>query len=83
MPADERLLIDARKVLVGDHPETCTVRMPVTSPLPAALVFHQQGTGEVGRLEYGPPMRFDGDAEESARVFFKYICQLWNERERL
>ena len=45
-----------------------------------AIIFHKDnGQVEVGRLEYGPPMRFEGDAEESARIMFELVCYLWNE----
>lgn len=74
---------EERSFGIGDHPETFAIDMPlVMHPLPAAIVFHQQGIGEVGRLEYGPPMHFEGNIEESARIFLDVVCQLWNEREQ-
>lgn len=39
------------------------------------LAFMAKGQ-EVGRLHYGPPMRFTGDVEESAKVFFEYVANI-------
>lgn len=30
----------------------------------------------LGILYFGPPMRFEGDAEESAKLFFEYVVRL-------
>lgn len=47
-------------------------RFMAPAPAPHFIGFTSDG-GEVGRLWFGPPMRFEGDAEEGARVFFEYV----------
>ena len=54
----------------------CAIGMP---DKPAIIFEKENGQVQVGQLEYGPPMRFEGDAEESARIMFELVCYLWNE----
>jgi hypothetical protein len=44
------------------------------------IVMHNS-QGEVGRLDFnGPAMIFEGDANESAKVFFDFVAQYFNQR---
>ena len=44
--------------------------------------FHFHNGGEiVGELDFnGPQMKFTGDVEESARVFFEYLANMFQKR---
>ena len=42
---------------------------------PRRTIQFSTDAGVVGTLYLGPPMRFEGDAEESARVFFEQVIQ--------
>lgn len=39
------------------------------------IQFSTDEAGVVGTLHLGPPMTFEGDAEESTRVFFEQVIQ--------
>lgn len=54
----------------------------LANPTPSFnLVFHKNGVGEIGRLDFnGPEMVFTGNAEESAKIFFNYIAGQFRER---
>jgi len=39
------------------------------------VVFHNRDGETVGTLWFDGPMRFEGDAEESARVFFEHFLK--------
>jgi hypothetical protein len=44
------------------------------------ITFHQDDK-EIGKLDFnGPEMKFEGDMEESAKVFFDFMAQMWPER---
>lgn len=45
-----------------------------TEPLKTMEFFVSGKT--IGSIYFGPPMRFEGDAEESAKVFFQYLTKL-------
>lgn len=54
---------------------------PLFSSCPVLL--HDDGKFEflqdskiIGTLHPGPPMRFEGDTEESAKLFFQHVCRL-------
>lgn len=47
---------------------------------PPQHVTFLKDTKEVGCLHFGPPMRFEGNAEESAQIFFDYVVQVHNDR---
>ena len=41
---------------------------------PQWITFHNNGA-EVGRLNFGPPMTFEGDIEECAELFFEHVVK--------
>jgi len=51
-----------------------------------SITFHRAGDNgfiaqEVGRLDFnGPAMAFEGDAEESAKLFFDWVAQAFAAR---
>ena len=43
-----------------------------------SISFYADGNREVGRLDLsGPTMKFSGDVEASAKIFFEYVATLW------
>lgn len=46
---------------------------------PQHISFHNNGA-EVGTLHFGPPMKFEGDAEECAKLFFEHVVQVNSEQ---
>jgi hypothetical protein len=50
------------------------------------ITFHRAGDNgfvaqEIGRLDFnGPTMKFDGDLEESAKVFFEWVAKAFEGR---
>jgi hypothetical protein len=55
---------------------------PKTSFLPnRTITFFGLGQKQIGQLDFnGPTMTFEGDAEESARLFFMFIIMQFNRR---
>ena len=44
-------------------------------------ITFSNGGGQIGTLDFnGPEMKFTGNAEESAKVFFNYIAQQFSQR---
>jgi hypothetical protein len=44
-------------------------------------MFHDENNKEIGRLDLnGPTMKFEGDAEKSAKLFFDLIAQYFQKR---
>lgn len=51
------------------------------------FIFHPPGVGHtgpaIGSLDFnGPEMKFEGNADESAKVFFEYVAKYFHERLR-
>ena len=59
----------------------------VTATLPSntdSIGFYDKNQKEIGTLYLEPPMRFEGDAEESAKIFFEFVLDFvrdWKEKE--
>ena len=48
---------------------------------PRTLSFMGEGNKEIGRLYWENELKFEGNAEESALVFIKWLKELWNIKE--
>lgn len=46
---------------------------------PTSLRLVCDGGDQVGILHFGPPMRFEGDCDASAKLFFEHVCRLANQ----
>ncbi len=59
-----------------DNAWTLSTLVTATWAAPSyTITFYKDGQGQIGKLDFsGPAMVFEGDAEESARVFFDYIA---------
>jgi hypothetical protein len=48
---------------------------PLSDPGPHTLNFCKEDGETIGKLYLESPMRFEGDAEESARIFFEHVIK--------
>lgn len=46
---------------------------------PKSFTFYDGAHELVGTLHFGPPMRFEGDCDASAKLFFEHVCRLANQ----
>ncbi len=55
---------------------------PVTNTAPNYnITFHNKDGKKVGTMDFnGPQMKFDGDAEESAKIFIDWVAIVFKER---
>lgn len=51
------------------------------SPTPLSLSFIGENNTEIGKLYWNNGLKFKGNAEESAKVFIKWLRELWNLKE--
>lgn len=57
------------EILIDDRPG---------SAIPC-MTFHNSKNKMIGSLDFsGEKIKFEGDAEESAKIFFDYLCDLFN-----
>lgn len=44
-----------------------------------SIMFSNQNGDQAGILKFDEGVfKFEGNAEESAQIFFEYLCKLWN-----
>ena len=52
-----------------------SVNSEETVPAPHVMTFHNEKGVEVGRLDFEKEMKFTGNADESAKIFFDHILK--------
>lgn len=46
---------------------------------PYSIIFKDENNNEIGRLYVTSPMRFEGNVDESARLFFEHLIKRYME----
>lgn len=55
--------------------ETDSAKFKLVQSQPQNITFHSDGK-LIGTLYMTPPMHFEGDAKESAKIFFEQVIKL-------